>query len=142
MPCNLRPTPEDPLCEIKGPAGSVQLKAVGTFGSIVFTAADYNGQELITSPVDTITVPIVEGKKKLHLVFGFSAGAAGRGKMIEVCDSNNVLDDNVRGDDQSKTYRICASAPAAAAPAKKAAAEKATAAKKAAHPQAAKKVQS
>lgn len=116
MGCNLKPTPEDPLCEIKGPAGAVKLKAVGTFGSIVFTAADYNGQELITSPVDTITVPIVEGKKKLHLVFGFSAGAAGRGNLVEVCEANNVLDDSIRGDNQSKTYRICASPQVAGGP--------------------------
>jgi len=139
MLCNLRPTPDDPSCEIKGPVGTVQLKVVGTFGSVVFMSADYNGQDLITTPTDTITVPIVTGSKKLHLVYGFSAGATGRGKLIEMCDAGNVLDDNVRGDDQSKTYRVCASPLAGGAPAALAA-KRAPAAKKAAK-KAARKVQ-
>ena len=125
MACNLRFTPEDPGCEIKGPVGDAQLKVVGTFGSIVFMAADYGGQDLLTGGIsDTITVPIGAGKKNLHAVFGFSAGNAGRGNLQDVCQGGNVLDDDIRGDNPSKTYRICAPVAAAApAPALKAAAK-------------------
>ncbi len=116
MACNLQSTPEDPGCEIKGPAGDAKMKVVGTFGSIMFMAAEYNGTDLLTGGVsDTITVPIVADKKNLHVVFGFSAGNNGRGNLMEVCTGGNVLDDDLRGDNPQKTYRICGKASATAA---------------------------
>jgi hypothetical protein len=108
MGCNLTKLFLDPVCDFKGKAGDqLTLTLVGTVGNVQFEAAKYGGTALAGLPATEITFTLHDGRIPLDVVYTFSSGTNGRGKLHEKCPSNTLLDDWVRGDNPVTRYVIC-----------------------------------
>ncbi|MCS6953398.1 MAG: hypothetical protein RMK57_08545 [Bryobacterales bacterium] len=101
----------DPQCHFCAPAGAqVTLRVQGTAGVVRFASARYDGQELVPgAPVEEIRFVVKPGPKVLTAVYAFSLGARGRGQLCERGSEGElqVLEDDLRGDNEVRGHRIC-----------------------------------
>ena len=115
MPCRLVLTPEDDWCHCRGPVDQpVTLQVKATVGTVQFIKVRYDGRDLVPEGVTAseVAFTIAEGHKVFEAVYVFSAGPAGRGELHEKCSETEtqLLDDNIRGDNEVKRLRICGQA--------------------------------
>jgi hypothetical protein len=103
--CNLRVG--DLGCTFRGTPGAITLKVEPTKGSVVFQAAQYDGQAIPNLPAKTMTFDIKSGKKDLVVVYAFSNSVDGAGILEEVCNNNTQLI-GVTAREVAVVYHICA----------------------------------
>jgi hypothetical protein len=101
----------DAWCHFCAPAGSrVTLAIVGTVGSVRFASARYGGRELVGgSPAEEVSFNVQPGRNILTAVYVFSRGAQGRGRLCERAADGRlqVLEEDLRGDNEVRGHRIC-----------------------------------
>jgi hypothetical protein len=89
----------------------VTILVKGTVGTVLFIKARYDAEDLVPTgtTASEVSFTIAEGRRVFEAVYVFSAGAAGRGELHEKCSEaeTQLLDDNIRGDNEVKRLRIC-----------------------------------
>jgi len=83
----------------------------GTVGTVLLKKARYDGKDLVPegTAASEVSFTIGDGRKVFEAVYVFSAGPAGRGELHEKCSETQtqLLDANIRGDNEVKRLRIC-----------------------------------
>ncbi|HXG31917.1 MAG TPA: hypothetical protein VNJ11_01015 [Bryobacteraceae bacterium] len=107
----LRSDCADAWCHFCAPAGArVTLAVVGTAGSVRFASVRYGETELVAGPaVEEVSFDVRPGRNVLTAVYVFSHGAEGRGRLCERSPDGRlqVLEEDLRGDNEVRGHRIC-----------------------------------